>query len=134
MPLGSRNQQRIQAKIGRTSGQTIYLLIPPAQSTSTNTPYSISSADEPVDLADCKKVPVYAGFFWKTGSFTYGEGGQVLCKVAQVEIPFDWQTIVTQAYAVQNAAGEILLKKTQDLNESQTMYILTVESHVNTQQ
>jgi len=134
MPNGSRNQQRVQAKIGRTTGQTLALLIPPASSTSTDVPYNISASDTSVDLSECTKVSVYASLAWKPGQFQYSEGGTVIVKCAQVEIPYDYAALVVQAYAVQTADGEVLIKKTQDLNESQTMYILTVESHVNTQQ
>lgn len=135
MPFGSRNDQRLQAKINRTTGQVMTLLIPASTTpSSTATPLSISSADTPVDLTTATAVNLYGSLCWKSGQFRYAEGGETLVKVAEIEIPADWASFIVKAYAVRLVSGEILIKKTQALNESATAYTLTVESHIATTQ
>jgi hypothetical protein len=131
MPLGGRKTMRSQAKINRHDGTWVWLLIPPAQVTTSATAFNISKSPKSVDPNACTLFRVYAKVSYKPGAITYGEGGSTVKKLATVEIPDDWSEQVTASYAIKMTDNSIMLKKTQYLDDSGTTYVIEVESYVN---
>lgn len=131
MPLGTRREMASQAKVNRRTGMLVWLVIPPATSASTDTPFSISAGDAAVDLTKCTLQKVYAKNASRPGVVSYGEGGKTVLRTATLEIPAEWGDQVQSAYAVKFTDGSIMLKKSENLDDTGTTYIVALESHVN---
>lgn len=120
-----------QAVVSKRVGTIVWLLIPPAESTSTTTPFNVSDNRKAINPATCTAFKVYAKVAYKPGVFKYSEGGKTVQRLATIEIPADWSVQVVAAYAVRLNDGTVMLKKNEKVSEAGTTYILEVESYVN---
>jgi hypothetical protein len=131
MPHVGRTAQRSQARYMRESGEQVTLLVGPQGGTSTSTPFSLTTANESVDIATAQRVLIYAKVkFIELGDVKYQEGGKAVFRKCLIETTSEWVTPLQQCFAVMLDDGSVLRKECENLSETQAIYCITCSGYV----
>jgi hypothetical protein len=132
MPHVGRQAIKQEAFNMRAVGEQVTLLIAPASTPTTATPFDPVLANSAVDDSAATRVPIYAFVRWHDkGTVSYEAGGRSTNSKADIETTSEWLSYLVQAYAVQLEDGSIFRKCAEKYSETRAIYTLVVEGVAN---
>lgn len=136
MPHVGRTAQREQARDMREVGEQVILLINPSDNNSTtSTPFSLTAANQAINVMTATRVPIYAKVkFVELGDIKFEEGGKAVFRRVTVTTTSQWLKVLTRCFAVELDDGSVLRKESANLSETQAIYTITCSGYVDVPQ
>lgn len=130
MPHNSRAKMHTQGKIMRETGETVVLYISTETPDTDATPLSISTADEPQNLALATQQAIYARVSWDpSDTINYGAGGRTKARKATIDCSIEWLPLLQQCNTIMVEDGTLMKKTSEKISDDRVTYSIVVEGY-----